>query len=49
VINLTPNECPRGVFRFQQEDNASVKHDYSLDSLGELEKSIKNVEQKLGN
>ena len=49
ITNLTPTECPRGVFRFQPENGGSQKNDCSLDSLGELEKSIKDVEQKLGN
>ena len=48
ITNLTPTECPRGVFRFQPENGASATNDCSLDSLGELEKSIKDVEQKLG-
>jgi hypothetical protein len=49
IKNLTPNECPRGVFRLDAQEDASLKNDCSLDTLGELEKSIKNVEQKFGN
>ena len=49
IKNLTPNECPRGVFRLDAQYDVSLKNDCSLETLGELEKFIENVEQKLGN
>jgi hypothetical protein len=49
IISLTPNKCPRCVFRLDAQKDASLKNDCSLDTLGELEKSLKNVEQKFGN
>jgi hypothetical protein len=47
VKNLTPNECPRGVFRFNSKDDDFLKSDCATSSLNELEQSIQDVEKKL--
>ena len=47
VKNLTPNECPRGVFRLNSKEDDFLKSDCATGSLSDLEQSIQDVEKKL--